>query len=104
MFFFYFRTERKSFLVKKSDASQLVIDAGQKNFGACFCKTCGFLYDCGDPEEEESHTKFHDSIPPSLKYPVRYRKLCQVCVAFYYINGTESIYVFLLINITLLFK
>ncbi|XP_063695534.1 N-acetyltransferase ESCO2 [Culicoides brevitarsis] len=40
---------------------QLQIDAGQKEFGAIECKTCGFIYTQHVPEDEMLHQQFHNS-------------------------------------------
>lgn len=50
--------------------NQYIIDAGQKKFGATQCKECSIVYQIGDPEDEVSHMKYHDSAL-NLKFTVR---------------------------------
>jgi hypothetical protein len=49
--------------------NQYIIDAGQKKFGATQCKECGTVYQIGDPDDETSHQKYHNSVH-DLKYTV----------------------------------
>jgi N-acetyltransferase len=49
--------------------NQYIIDAGQKKFGATQCKDCGIVYQIGDPDDEVSHQKYHNSAH-TLKYVV----------------------------------
>jgi len=49
--------------------NQYIIDAGQKKFGATQCKECGIVYQIGDPDDEMSHQKYHNS-SYNLKYIV----------------------------------
>jgi hypothetical protein len=49
--------------------NQYIIDAGQKKFGATQCKECCIVYQIGDPEDEASHKKYHDSTH-NLKFTV----------------------------------
>ncbi|XP_055905239.1 N-acetyltransferase eco [Eupeodes corollae] len=43
-------------------ADQYQIDAGQKKFGARYCKQCGLLYTVNEPEEEKLHKEYHASL------------------------------------------
>ncbi|ALC43774.1 eco [Drosophila busckii] len=45
-----------------SGAGQLQIDAGQKAFGAKQCHQCGLVYTVHEPEEEQLHLEYHESI------------------------------------------
>ncbi|XP_030068714.1 N-acetyltransferase ESCO1 isoform X2 [Microcaecilia unicolor] len=52
---------------KESD-KQLVIDAGQKRFGAISCNVCGMLYTASNPEDETQHLLFHNQFISAVKY------------------------------------
>ncbi|CAL4180359.1 unnamed protein product, partial [Meganyctiphanes norvegica] len=54
--------------VSKSDDSQMMIDAGQKKFGATQCTTCGVLYEIGNPADEASHQAYHDGFVSSVRF------------------------------------
>ncbi|XP_017063402.1 N-acetyltransferase eco [Drosophila eugracilis] len=43
-------------------SSQYQIDAGQKAFGARQCQQCGLVYTVHEPEEEQLHREYHNSI------------------------------------------
>ncbi|XP_055855687.1 N-acetyltransferase eco [Episyrphus balteatus] len=43
-------------------SNQYQIDAGQRQFGARFCKQCGLLYTVNEPEEEKLHKEYHASL------------------------------------------
>ncbi|KAL7645612.1 UNVERIFIED_CONTAM: hypothetical protein RMT77_003998 [Armadillidium vulgare] len=62
------KVQKKKFVMKKGDLSQLVIDAGQKKFGHVFCQECGVLYEVGDPEDENYHLSVHFKIYTNLKF------------------------------------
>lgn len=47
---------------KGQDANQYQIDAGQKDFGAQQCKQCGLMYTVHEPEEENLHRDYHESL------------------------------------------
>ncbi|KAG2467739.1 N-acetyltransferase ESCO2 [Polypterus senegalus] len=49
-------------------SDQLVIDAGQKNFGATMCSSCGMVYTTGSTEDELQHTQYHQSILDRIKF------------------------------------
>ncbi|KAI4487042.1 hypothetical protein M0802_012097 [Mischocyttarus mexicanus] len=44
------------------DENQYQLDAGQKHFGATQCTECGIVYQLGDPEDENAHLNYHNSI------------------------------------------
>ncbi|XP_072234639.1 uncharacterized protein [Leuresthes tenuis] len=50
------------------DATQTVIDAGQKHFGAVACSVCGMLYSAANPEDESQHLLFHNQFISAVKY------------------------------------
>ncbi|XP_053570945.1 N-acetyltransferase ESCO1 [Bombina bombina] len=47
---------------------QLIIDAGQKRFGAVSCNICGMLYTVSNPEDETQHLLFHNQFTSAVKY------------------------------------
>lgn len=47
---------------------QYQLDAGQKRFGSTQCTECGVLYQMGEPEDENAHLNYHNSIK-ILKFP-----------------------------------
>ncbi|XP_065524175.1 N-acetyltransferase ESCO1 isoform X2 [Lathamus discolor] len=49
---------------------QLIIDAGQKRFGAISCNICGMLYTVSNPEDETQHLLFHNQFISAVKYVV----------------------------------
>ncbi|XP_040840719.1 N-acetyltransferase ESCO1 [Ochotona curzoniae] len=53
---------------EKADEKQLVIDAGQKRFGAVSCSICGMLYTASNPEDETQHLLFHNQFISAVKY------------------------------------
>lgn len=55
------------------DEDQMMIDAGQKEFGAKQCPTCGLVFELGNPSDETSHRDYHDHLLTALKYTVRTR-------------------------------
>ncbi|XP_010114659.1 PREDICTED: N-acetyltransferase ESCO1 [Chlamydotis macqueenii] len=52
----------------KDDDKQLIIDAGQKRFGAISCNICGMLYTASNPEDETQHLLFHNQFISAVKY------------------------------------
>lgn len=42
--------------------NQYQLDAGQKRFGATQCPECNVVYQLGDPEDENAHLNYHNSI------------------------------------------
>ncbi|XP_068245904.1 N-acetyltransferase ESCO2 [Palaemon carinicauda] len=59
---------QKHLHLHKSDGSQMIIDAGQKEFGARQCSDCGVLYEIANQEDEASHQTHHNAIHSSLKF------------------------------------
>ncbi|XP_013375658.1 PREDICTED: N-acetyltransferase ESCO1 isoform X2 [Chinchilla lanigera] len=53
---------------EKADDKQLIIDAGQKRFGAVSCNVCGMLYTASNPEDETQHLLFHNQFISAVKY------------------------------------
>lgn len=60
------RTLRKR--KEKQDEDQLIIDAGQKQFGATSCSSCGMVYSADNPEDHFQHSQFHQRFLDSIKY------------------------------------
>ncbi|VDM32527.1 unnamed protein product [Hydatigera taeniaeformis] len=59
------RTGRRS---KTSSRNQMILDFGQKGFGAKRCKECSMLYVVGDMEDLKAHARFHASyLSPDIK-------------------------------------
>ncbi|KFP90597.1 N-acetyltransferase ESCO1, partial [Apaloderma vittatum] len=52
----------------KDGEKQLIIDAGQKRFGAISCNICGMLYTASNPEDETQHLLFHNQFISAVKY------------------------------------
>ncbi|KAJ7338734.1 hypothetical protein JRQ81_012636 [Phrynocephalus forsythii] len=52
----------------KDSDKQLIIDAGQKRFGAISCSVCGMLYTAANPEDETQHLLFHNQFISAVKY------------------------------------
>ncbi|XP_058032729.1 N-acetyltransferase ESCO1 isoform X1 [Ahaetulla prasina] len=52
----------------KDGDKQLIIDAGQKRFGAISCNICGMLYTASNPEDETQHLLFHNQFTSAVKY------------------------------------
>ncbi|KFP62491.1 N-acetyltransferase ESCO1, partial [Cariama cristata] len=52
----------------KDGDKQLIIDAGQKRFGAISCNICGMLYTASNPEDETQHLLFHNQFISAVKY------------------------------------
>ncbi|KAM4688462.1 N-acetyltransferase ESCO1 isoform 2-T4 [Discoglossus pictus] len=53
---------------EKDGDKQLIIDAGQKRFGAISCNVCGMLYTASNPEDETQHMFFHNQFISAVKY------------------------------------
>ncbi|XP_020298652.1 N-acetyltransferase ESCO1 [Pseudomyrmex gracilis] len=47
---------------KGGGADQYQLDVGQKRFGATQCPECNIVYQLGDPEDENAHLNYHNSI------------------------------------------
>nr|Q5SPR8.1 RecName: Full=N-acetyltransferase ESCO2; AltName: Full=Establishment of cohesion 1 homolog 2; Short=ECO1 homolog 2 [Danio rerio] len=54
--------------MKKQTDNQLIIDAGQKQFGATTCASCGMLYSTDSPEDNFQHTQFHQRFLDTIKF------------------------------------
>lgn len=54
----------------KGTKEQLIIDAGQKHFGATMCKSCGMIYTPSSPEDELQHVQHHYRFLEGIKYTV----------------------------------
>nr|XP_012290727.1 N-acetyltransferase ESCO2 isoform X1 [Aotus nancymaae] len=54
--------------ISKKTKDQLVIDAGQKHFGATVCKSCGMIYTASNPEDEMQHLQHHHRFLEGIKY------------------------------------
>ncbi|XP_006906314.1 N-acetyltransferase ESCO2 isoform X2 [Pteropus alecto] len=52
----------------KETKDQLIIDAGQKHFGATMCKSCGMIYTASNPEDEVQHVQHHHRFLEGIKY------------------------------------
>uniref|UniRef100_A0A8C3GFI3 Establishment of sister chromatid cohesion N-acetyltransferase 2 n=1 Tax=Cairina moschata TaxID=8855 RepID=A0A8C3GFI3_CAIMO len=60
---------QKSKRAKEScSRDQMIIDAGQKHFGAVGCKSCGMIYTAGSPEDEAQHIQHHERFLEALRY------------------------------------
>ncbi|XP_005101549.2 N-acetyltransferase ESCO2 [Aplysia californica] len=53
----------------KENPSQMILDAGQKKFGATQCPVCSMVYCHADPFDERTHAKFHKRLVDALKFP-----------------------------------
>nr|CAB3243680.1 N-acetyltransferase ESCO2 [Phallusia mammillata] len=54
----------------RSPASkQLIIDAGQKAFGASQCNVCGMVYTVNHPEDQQMHKLHHNRFVSCIKFP-----------------------------------
>ncbi|XP_041814637.1 N-acetyltransferase ESCO2 [Chelmon rostratus] len=53
---------------EKQDDDQLVIDAGQKQFGAMTCSSCGMIYSADNPEDNFQHSQFHQRFLDSIRF------------------------------------
>ncbi|CAN2390713.1 post-translational protein acetylation [Pristimantis euphronides] len=58
---------------RKKDAKrvaddQLIIDAGQKNFGPMSCGTCGMVYSASSLEDDAQHAQYHQRLLESIRY------------------------------------
>ncbi|NWU94532.1 ESCO2 acetyltransferase, partial [Upupa epops] len=52
----------------KPSWDQMIIDAGQKHFGAIICKSCGMIYTAASPEDEAQHLQHHGRFLEVLRY------------------------------------
>ncbi|XP_030054531.1 N-acetyltransferase ESCO2 [Microcaecilia unicolor] len=53
---------------KRESKDQLVIDAGQKHFGAITCRSCGMIYTAASPEDEAQHMQYHQRFMEGIKF------------------------------------
>ncbi|XP_041661210.1 N-acetyltransferase ESCO2 [Cheilinus undulatus] len=53
---------------EKQGDDQLIIDAGQKQFGATTCSSCGMVYSADNPEDNFQHSQFHQRFLDSIKF------------------------------------
>uniref|UniRef100_UPI00358E6C39 titin homolog isoform X2 n=1 Tax=Myxine glutinosa TaxID=7769 RepID=UPI00358E6C39 len=68
---------RKLWRFKEKDGigeSQMIIDAGQKRFGAVKCGTCGMVYTAASPEDEAQHLHYHQRFVGAVKFGERERE------------------------------
>ncbi|KAI8773139.1 N-acetyltransferase ESCO1 [Biomphalaria glabrata] len=49
--------------------TQMILDAGQKQFGAIQCPVCNMVYCPADPVDKTAHRKFHSHMEEVLKFP-----------------------------------
>ncbi|KFQ69815.1 N-acetyltransferase ESCO2, partial [Phaethon lepturus] len=61
------RSKKAKELCKRS-RDQMIIDAGQKHFGAIVCKSCGMIYTAASPEDEAQHIQHHERFLEGLRY------------------------------------
>ncbi|XP_010581516.1 PREDICTED: N-acetyltransferase ESCO2 [Haliaeetus leucocephalus] len=52
----------------KRSRDQMIIDAGQKHFGAIVCKSCSMIYTAASPEDEAQHIQHHERFLEGLRY------------------------------------
>ncbi|NWJ01850.1 ESCO2 acetyltransferase, partial [Crypturellus undulatus] len=52
----------------KRSKDQMIIDAGQKHFGAVICNSCGMIYTAASPEDEAQHIQHHERFLEGLRY------------------------------------
>lgn len=54
------------------NVSYTLQDAGQKQFGATTCGSCGMLYSIDSPEDNFQHTQFHQRFLDTIKFVVSF--------------------------------
>ncbi|XP_039238797.1 N-acetyltransferase ESCO2-like, partial [Pipra filicauda] len=59
---------RKAKELCRGSRDQMIIDAGQKHFGAIVCKSCGMIYSAASPEDEAQHIQHHERLLEGLRY------------------------------------
>ncbi|XP_043365952.1 N-acetyltransferase ESCO2 isoform X4 [Dermochelys coriacea] len=62
------KTSKKTKDLSKDFKDQMIIDAGQKHFGAIICKSCGMIYTAASPEDEAQHIQHHQRFLEGIKY------------------------------------
>ena len=55
---------------RQEGENQMILDAGQKDYGAVQCPECMMVYHVKDPEDELLHAGIHESVQDALKYSV----------------------------------
>ncbi|XP_060029556.1 N-acetyltransferase ESCO1 isoform X2 [Erinaceus europaeus] len=77
---------------EKADEKQLIIDAGQKRFGAVSCNVCGMLYTASNPEDETQHLLFHNQFISAVRYVLASlnKSIIQKCPEFVNSKGVPS--------------
>lgn len=64
-------SQKSTWIKAKHDGeSQMILDAGQKEYGTRQCPECSMVYHLKDPEDELLHQKIHDSLKDSLRFLV----------------------------------
>ncbi|XP_053918610.1 N-acetyltransferase ESCO2 isoform X2 [Cuculus canorus] len=63
-----FQKSKKPKELCKRSWDQMIIDAGQKHFGAVVCKSCGMIYTAASPEDEAQHIQHHERFLEGLRY------------------------------------
>ncbi|KAH9496831.1 Establishment of cohesion 1 [Bulinus truncatus] len=53
---------------KDEGPQQMILDAGQKQFGAIQCSVCNMVYCASDPVDKAAHRKFHVRLEEALKF------------------------------------
>ncbi|KYO32287.1 N-acetyltransferase ESCO2 isoform B [Alligator mississippiensis] len=62
------KNSKKTKDLSRDSKAQMIIDAGQKHFGAVVCKSCGMIYTAASPEDEAQHIQHHQRFLEGLKY------------------------------------
>ncbi|KAJ1158246.1 hypothetical protein NDU88_010939 [Pleurodeles waltl] len=62
------RQSKKNKESHKETKDQMIIDAGQKHFGAVTCKSCGMIYTAASPEDEAQHIQYHQRLLEGIKF------------------------------------
>ncbi|NWQ72206.1 ESCO2 acetyltransferase, partial [Neopipo cinnamomea] len=62
------RKSRKAKELCRRSRDQMIIDAGQKHFGAVVCGSCGMIYSAASPEDEAQHVQHHQRFLEALRY------------------------------------
>ncbi|XP_045483222.1 N-acetyltransferase ESCO2 [Harmonia axyridis] len=58
------RLEKESIVKRKKmkvSSDQMLLDAGQKKFGLTQCTECNYVYNAGDPDDENLHDNHHNA-------------------------------------------
>ncbi|KAJ7341397.1 hypothetical protein JRQ81_005449 [Phrynocephalus forsythii] len=62
------KASKKTKRLNEALKDQMIIDAGQKHFGAMVCKSCGMVYSSASPEDEAHHIQYHQRFMDGIKY------------------------------------